>query len=173
VRLPRDLPAGVYDLTLRVGSGPTVTLGAIEVHALERTFTAPTLAHPIRADFGERMQLLGYEATAIRAGQPLTVTLAWRALRTMAADYTRFVHLTDATGQVWAQVDGGPRRGQYPTSLWMQDEVVVEQLTLSLPDDLPPGPYTLRVGFYLQSDGAHLPVNGEEDGRLDIHLKEK
>lgn len=173
LRLPRDLPAGDYDLTLRVGSEPTVTLGAIEVRALDRTFTAPELSYPLPADFGGRIQLLGYETTSIRAGQLLTATLAWRARRTMAADYTRFVHLTDATGQVWAQVDGGPRQGRHPTSLWMPDEVVVEQLTLPLPDDLPPGPYTLRVGFYLQSDGAHLPVNGGDDGSLVIHLKEK
>ena len=173
VRLPRDLSAGAYDLTVRVGSGPTVVLGDIEVRALERTFAAPPLAHPMRADFGEHIQLLGYETTSIRAGQPLTVTLAWRALRTMSADYTRFVHLADSTGRVWAQVDGWPRQGRYPTSLWMQDEVVVEQPTLLLPDDLPPGPYTLRVGFYLQSDGTHLPVNGEEDGSLVIHLKEE
>jgi hypothetical protein len=175
VRLPRDLPAGVYDLTLRVGSGPSVTLGAVEVQEIDRAFAAPTLAHPMRVDFGGRIRLLGYETTAIRAGQPLTVTLAWRALRTMAKDYTRFVHLTDASGQVQAQVDEGPRRGQhpYPTSLWIKDEVVMEHTTLSLPDDLPPGPYTLRVGIYLQSDGAHLPVNGEDDGSLLIQLKKK
>ena len=173
LRLPRDLPAGAYDLALRMGSGPAVTLGALKVRALERAFAAPELSHPLRADFGERIQLLGYETTSIRAGQPLTVTFVWRARRTMAADYTRFVHLTDATGRVWAQADGWPRQGRYPTSLWMADEVVVERLALSLPDDLPSGPYTLRVGFYLPSDGAHLPVNGEDVGSLVIPLKEK
>ena len=171
LRLPRDLPAGGYELTVRVGSGPAVTLGALEVRAIDRTFAAPELSHPLRADFGDRIQLLGYETMPLRAGEPLSVTLAWRARRTMAADYTRFVHLTDATGRVWAQADGWPRQGRYPTSLWMADEVVVERLALSLPDDLPPGPYTLRVGFYLPSDGAHLPVNGEDVGSLVIPLK--
>lgn len=172
LRLPRDLPAGAYDLTVRVGAGPAVTLGALEVRAIDRTFAAPELAHPLRAEFGGRIQLLGYETTPLRAGRPLTVTLAWRARRAMAADYTRFVHLADATGRVWTQADGGPRQGQYPTSLWMADEVVVERLALSLPDDLPAGPYTLRVGFYLPSDGAHLQVNGEDAGSLVIPLKE-
>ncbi len=173
LRLPRDLPAGAYDVALRVGSGSTATLGSIKVRALDRTFTAPELSHPLQADFGERIQLLGYETSAIHAGQPLTATFAWRARRTMAVDYTRFVHLTDAKGRVGAQVDGGPRQGRYPTSLWMADEVVVEQLALPLPADLPPGPYTLRVGFYLPEDGAHLPVNGGGDGSLVIYLKEE
>ncbi|HEX8231612.1 MAG TPA: phospholipid carrier-dependent glycosyltransferase [Chloroflexia bacterium] len=92
----------------------------------------------------------------IEAGSTLPLTLYWTADRALNTNYTVFVHLIDASGNKLAQIDVGPRSGTYPTSLWPPGEVIVDEMTLTLPAELPPGEYNMRVGLYLQIDaGAH------------------
>ncbi len=92
----------------------------------------------------------------IEAGSNLPLTLYWTADRALKTNYTVFVHLIDASGNKLTQIDVGPRSGTYPTSLWSPGEVVVDEVTLTLPAELPPGEYNMRIGLYLQIDaGAH------------------
>jgi hypothetical protein len=100
----------------------------------------------------------------------VTVTLVWRATAVTQPDFTRFVHLIapDAPGPPVAQVDSLPRQNSYPTSQWVQDEVVVDTVILPL-TAVPPGRYQLTVGFYtlngaqavrataVAADGSSLP----------------
>jgi hypothetical protein len=71
----------------------------------------------------------------------------------MGANYTVFVHLVNAKGDVPAQRDTEPRNGTYPTSEWKAGEAVVDEANVNLPQNLPPGNYTLRAGLYLQQNG--------------------
>lgn len=86
----------------------------------------------------------------IQAGSSLPITLYWTTDRPLNTNYTVFVHLVDASGNKLSQIDVAPRSGTYPTSLWSPNEVVVDELTLTLPAALPPGDYSLRIGLYLQ-----------------------
>jgi hypothetical protein len=45
-----------------------------------------------------------------------------------------------------------------PTSQWARDEVIVDERTVPIPDDLPPGDYRLVVGLYRADTGERLPV---------------
>jgi len=85
--------------------------------------------------------------------------LRWQALRKPPADYTVFVHVLDARGQVIEQSDSPPQAGTYPTSLWDAGEIVqdVHQMTV------PPGA-TLEVGLYTQPDVQRLPARDEATG---------
>jgi len=157
LRLPRQTPPGEYPVYLAVGPTGPVRLGVLTVSRVERAFTA-TPPHPLRADFGETIRLLGYEMGEARAGQPFSLTLYWQARREMEEDYTVFVHLLDPqSGAILTQVDEMPQRGTYPTSLWVAGEVVRDEHVLLLPA-LPPGPYPLRVGLYVKETGRQLPV---------------
>ena len=167
-RLPRDLPSGRYEVQLSVGRIPLGSLGTITVTQPAREFTTPPLRHALQADFGGEISLLGYSSGTLKAGQPLTVTWVWQTLSETTKDYTVFVHLVDASGRILAQVDEGPRAGAYPTSLWMKGEVVTDEHTLAVPASLPPGPYKLQVGFYLQETGERLLVDGRP--ALEISL---
>ena len=92
----------------------------------------------------------------IQPGTPLPITLYWTTDRPLNTSYTVFVHLIDASGNKISQIDVAPRSGTYPTSLWPPGEVVVDEVPLTLPVELPPGEYHMRVGLYLQIDaGAH------------------
>ncbi len=173
LRIPKDTEAGAYRLDLMVPhtSVPAVMLGRTHVTVLTRTFSAPAISHTSNADFGEQIRLLGYDVVGhIQAGQTLEVRLYWQSLQDVEIDYTVFVHLLDAAnGQLFAQIDEAPRNNTYPTSLWMEGEIVVDPHILTLPDSLPQGPYALRVGFYVPEIGAYLAVNaGERALMLEI-----
>jgi len=88
-----------------------------------------------------------------------TVTLRWYAAEPVPTDYTIFLHLRDADGQLVAQADGPPLGGWYPTSWWVPGEWVTDDHAFPLPADTPPGDYRLVAGLYDPATGARL---GEE-----------
>ena len=171
VRLPRDLPAGTYTMTLTVGDSTPIHLGPVSVPAIARHYDAPTPAHATPAQFGQQVKLIGYDAGNAQAGQPLKLTLYWQTLREMESDYTVFIHLLEpSTGKIVAQADEQPVQQTYPTSLWKTGEVVSDEHTLNLPD-LTPSQYELQVGLYVQSTGERLLVNGDSGftlGTIDV-----
>lgn len=159
--IPPDLPAGVYRLNLRVlGSADESLyaheLGEITVIATERLFTAPAYTTPLNAHFSAEITLLGY--TWSQDETLAHVTLIWQADRVPTADYAVFVHLLDANGVCCAwQSDMAPQQGNYPTSRWLAGEVVVDEYAIPLAD-LPPGTYSVELGFYLPQTGQRLSV---------------
>lgn len=115
------------------------------------------------AVFGDALELVGWSLaperlelfpegkrgdSSQRTGQMLTLTVVWRALKPLSARYTTFAHLEDANGGNVAQDDHEPHGGQYPTTRWVQGEMVRETYTLHVPPNLPVGDYFLRVGWY-------------------------
>ncbi len=162
LRIPKAMPPGHYTLTLSIGQATVAVLGEVDIQAVAHTFTPPHVAHPFTADFGARVRLLGYDVGTFQAGQPLDVTLYWQAAAEMTEDYLVFVHVFEVTeGHIVAQVDEAPQTNGYPTSLWVEGEIVADPHTLFIPDDLPAGDYRLRVGFYRQENGDYLAVNGD------------
>ena len=110
----------------------------------------------VQADFGS-VQLIGFDAPdQARSGEQVPLRLYWRASATLIQDYTVFVHLLDATGQLVTQADARPRSGAYPTSAWAAGDVIPDDHALSLPANLAPGRYTIRVGLYLSPNGPRL-----------------
>jgi len=108
-------------------------------------------------NFDNKMELRGYAAE--RTGDTLNVTLFWRASAAMGYDYTVFVHLLDANGNVVAQHDGQPTwQLPIPTSTWQPGETLRDRHPILLPADLPPGEYRLRVGVYFWQTLERLPV---------------
>ncbi len=108
-------------------------------------------------NFDNKMELRGYAAERTR--DTLNVTLFWQASAAMARDYTVFVHLLDANGNVIAQHDGQPTwQLPIPTSTWQPGETLRDSHSITLPADLPPGEYRLRMGVYFWQTLERLPV---------------
>lgn len=91
-------------------------------------------------------------------GESLELTLFWQATATPAQDYTVFVHLLDSTGNQVAGADSPPVNGDYPTTLWHAGEQILDEHTMLIPADLPPGEYSLAVGMYNPDSGARVPL---------------
>jgi hypothetical protein len=126
-------------------------LATLDVTRVERAFNTPDSAVRAGHVFNHEVALYGYD---LRPGASTTLTLHWQSLAATDSDYTVFVHVLSASGQIVAQADAQPRGGAYPTSLWVPGEFVPDTYTF----DLPPGTYTFNVGLYLSETGARLPV---------------
>lgn len=161
--LPPDLPAGDYDLTIRLAGAPASTaLDSVTVMRRPATFAQPDLHTPLAPEvqFGTHVQLIGYELT--RLDQTLDVKLTWRVLQSLLPPHAIFVHALDADGRRIAQQDGQPltATGPAPTGSWLAGEWLVTQHRLDLPTHLTQ-PASLQVGLYLPTTLVRLPATAQ------------
>jgi hypothetical protein len=112
--------------------------------------------------FGDGIRLLGYrlEENSTTPGDYFSLVLYWEALAEMSESYTVFVHLRDDSGQTWAQADGLPVNGTYPTWAWLRGETVEDEHLVLLDKTVPPGTYRLAVGIYELDTLKRLGVTG-------------
>jgi hypothetical protein len=130
--------------------------------------TLPANFQPVNAEFGDAFTLWGYAADdTIMPGQGLELQLYWRVesaevptpAPSRAGSLAAFVHLSGADpAQIVAQYDGC---GAALTGLERGD-IIIQQITLSLPSDLPAERTYLRTGLYSPQSGRRLPIEGEE-----------
>jgi mannosyltransferase len=85
----------------------------------------------------------------VRPGETLALTLVWRAARgPTPGRWKVFTHLLDGATDVVAQRDAEPADNLRPTTSWARGEQIEDKYGIVIPDDLPPGSYTLEVGMY-------------------------
>jgi hypothetical protein len=104
----------------------------------------------------------------IAPGETIEVELWWTAEAPPPVDYSVSVFLLeDATGFTHVRHDGPPMNGQARTSLWEIGELQYDPHQLTLPDNLPPGDYTLgvKVYFYQAPDNPLRVPCGEDDSQ--------
>lgn len=145
--------------------GTPVELVLLDHVAITRERAQPVIVpHRLRANLGDQITLLGYDIQDldVTPGDSLRITLYWEAQASLAHDYTVFLHLAPADRPPYAQDDGQPRDGAYPTSFWDVGETVTETRTISIPAELPSGEYPLWAGMYLLETGERLPQMGPE-----------
>jgi 4-amino-4-deoxy-L-arabinose transferase-like glycosyltransferase len=172
-----EIEAGLYDL--ETGDRLPITdsagnmlaypvIGTVKLRGTTATLQTP--AYSLDASFSGGVSLRGYNLSEdeLSPGDTLTLTLFWASAGPLPADYTVFVHMVDADGQIVAQGDGPPRGGRYPTSVWGEDEFFDDLHVLLLPSDLASGHYTLLVGLYNPMDNTRLALeSGGDTVQLD------
>lgn len=130
-------------------------------------------AEPAGVHFGEDIRLADYAWEIVRRPDAawLNVDLRWEALATPPADYSVTVQLWARTWAFIAQHDGQPAAFFAPSSAWQPGATIDDRHSLSLPTDLPPGPYYLHVGVYeLESGDVLWPVEVPEYLWLPIDI---
>ena len=120
----------------------------------------PPLQHPLEVNLGDKVKLLGYDldATELKAGGTLALTLYWKALAKMDTSYTVFIHLLDAEAKIWGQRDSLPGNGALPTTGWLPGEVIVDQYKVPIQPDAPLGQYIIEIGMYQAETGQRLAI---------------
>jgi uncharacterized membrane protein len=146
---------------------------------VEREFRRPRAQTRLDVSLGSEVRLLGYDLTPVvcevlpegevpprgdAGGCSLELVLYWQAQRSMSADYTVFVHVVGAGGQIWGQRDAPPDAGAYPTRRWAVGEIVADPVRVTLPPDVLAGRLDVVVGMYRPDTGQRLPVLSA-DGR--------
>jgi hypothetical protein len=130
-------------------------------------------AHPMQVAIGGNGQpavtLLGWEllSGSPKPGSQLRLRLYWQGQGRIGENLHSFVHLyVPALRRGWAGVQND-NPGQIPTSRWRPTLYYVDDLTLDLPADLPPGRFTLAAGLVTNS-GQRLAVSGSQDDLVPL-----
>ena len=153
------------EMGLKPGEDCDILLGPVQIaRRASPAIEDLGMDHPVGAVLGGRVRLLGYNIeSGFRPGDNIHLTLFWQCLEEMEQSYTVFTHLVDAGGHIVAQKDNPPVDGLYPTTKWEMGEIVRDQYDLTIPQDIAPGEYRLKVGMYLAETGERLrAVRGKE-----------
>ncbi|MBK8048319.1 MAG: hypothetical protein IPK16_15085 [Anaerolineales bacterium] len=173
--IPPALANGTYELWIAVNDEATskgeMKLGDLTVEGRPHTFEAPPIGVSAEATFGNLVNLLGLKsapAQVVQAGEQIAVPLVWRVAQPTPLPLVRFVHLLGADGAPLTQSDGIPCSGACPASTWVKDEILDDELTLTIPPDAEAGDYTLVTGWYDQNTLQRLnAMDGEGAPLLD------
>ncbi len=148
-----------------------VELSKVRVRRVEPVdLSGVELVGPFR--FGNRIRLFGYKLsdTGVTPGNYVRLVLYWKALTEMTESYTVFVHLVDEAGRTWAQADGLPLNGMYPTWAWLEGETVEDEHLIPLEVDVPPGTYDVAIGIYELESLRRLEVTTSAGAPLGDHI---
>jgi hypothetical protein len=138
----------------------------------EHRFELPAISHPIDAEFGDQIRLLGFdlENTSTSPSGELNLTLYWQAIETPSSGYTVFNHLIGSDGQIQGQFDSPPVSDAWLTSTWLPGEIIVDSRTIPVRQGAPLGPYRLAIGLYDAGSGERLPITVEGQSQPDDQL---
>jgi hypothetical protein len=166
-----------YTTLFKVEPKPTLRAALSQVVTQLTSLDAPLAfpAHKFTANFGHppNIRLLGHTLpSTLRAGQAIAVTTLWQTLAPVSGDYTIFLHLRNSANQTVAQLDFRPFDGAYPTSHWLPGSTIEETRLWTLPADVPPGLYSLRLGLYQVQTLARLPLLEDTDGENAVTLSQ-
>jgi hypothetical protein len=127
----------------------------------------PTMM-PLDVRFGPSIWLVGYELTTPERapGETVEVILYWRAFAYLDRQYTIFMHVRDAAGEIVAGWDMMPRYNTFPTTDWPLVERIDDVHIVPLAKDLPPGEYQVALGMYYWATGVRLPAYTRHGERL-------
>jgi len=117
----------------------------------------------------DKIQVLGYDVTdakgrlvtTISSGKPYHLRTYLRALNSMTSDWDMFIH-----------IDGQKRRhngdhklfgGKYPCSLWVKDDILMDDHEFKLEPNFTAGAYTIYFGFYMGETRLKI-TKGPNDG---------
>ncbi len=157
-----DINVGVYDpdtgerLAIAPGGSTTYTLGSIHVAQPPPHLTGEPLAV-----FGPGINLLQVDRPT---HQNTTLTFYWQTVQPINGDYTIFVHLLDAQGNLLGQLDGVPYDGLYPLADWLPGQIITD--VRALPpmqlDEL----NAVAIGLYDPVSGERLPAKDAQGNLL-------
>jgi hypothetical protein len=111
--------------------------------------------------FGGAIRLRGYDWQPDEAA--LNLTLYWESVTAVTKNYKTFIHILDENDAIVAQADRQPVNGLAPTSRWQPGDLIRDSYQITLPSDLPPGPYAVRAGLYTEENGR-LPITSGPAG---------
>jgi hypothetical protein len=178
IKIPLDAQPGLY--TVEIGLYQLLTMQRLDV--LDSDFQPmgnriligpikipigreiPSIRYPLEVDIGDQIKLLGYNLEIKNSA--IQITLYWQAKTKVKENYTVFVHLSNERDLIFAQDDGQPREGAYPSSIWEEGEIVPDEHLIPITPAIPSGDYQIWVGMYLLSTGERLKAFDAEGQRL-------
>lgn len=122
----------------------------------------PAEATTVGAVFGERIKLEGYRMvpSAPKKGDTVKITWYWSAQKPINEDYQIFVHGDAVTGTARRMHgDHFPAKGKYPTDVWMENEIIVDEFTMKISGDYGASKLAIYTGLY--KGNYRVPLTGK------------
>jgi mannosyltransferase len=184
LRVPAQASDGTVTVVAGVGDR-SVVLGEIAVETADHLFTVPSIGYPVEMHAGDVATLVAYDLESsssgrttsegggaegsaqpqvgLQAGNPVTLTLVWRAGSGASdRDLKVFTHLVAGDGHIVAQHDAVPVAWSRPTAGWIAGEVLVDYHPLTWQGPGFTGEARLLIGFYDERTGERVVW---DDGR--------
>ncbi len=163
-----DIIVGLYDFESGERLPVSGTSDSLLLTPLTVEAQAGELPNPLSVNFGDAVELLGYELSDRRAmpGDSMMLTLYWRPIPGMNENYTFFAQILDDDTTRWASADIAPAGG---TRSAPENDVQTLLMPLTLDADTPANVYPLIVGLYVQDEaGDFRRLQVVEDGRITM-----
>ena len=167
--IPEGTPPGSFRLQVALyapdegrelvaaGLGQRVDLGPVRVMD-PGPGPGPLVQYPLAAGFGNEIDLLGFDLASadVPAGGTVALDLYWQVQNRPSDDYELLLELVVPNGEVLANWRRSPVADTVPTSHWLAGQYLRGPHQLSLPAQVAPGEYDLRLKV-LDPQGRPLP----------------
>jgi hypothetical protein len=122
------------------------------------------------ARFGDAIDLLALRLSSwrVRPGDVLVMSRAWAARHAVPPGRWRADTYIKPTTPGWFWHVSEPCHGTCPIAQWRTGEVVVETYALSIPGDLPPGAYPVRLGLWDMTTRSWMAGEGAAAGLVTL-----
>jgi len=126
---------------------------AVQLATIPLTAVSGAYPNPISVNFGDELELVGYEIEPRRtqAGDTIELNTYWQGKRPLTNDFTFFAQVVDLeTTTRYGSQDIQPPNGA--TSTWEQTIDQIIPMSITLDESIPPGVYPIIIGAYTHSD---------------------
>jgi len=130
--------------------------GLLDLPLDGRNYSVPEPQNSFGAEFGGKVDLVGYDLLMDEA--KLELTFHWQGREWMNEDYHIFIHLLAPDSGELVFGHDFILSPEYPIQWWASGEVILETIMLDL-SPVPSGIYRLGMGIYDFETGQRLPVS--------------
>ncbi len=134
----------------------------------------PTPQHKLLVDMEGKLQVLGYDITdpagklvdVVGPGRKYHMRTYYKVTAPVTTEWESFIHIDGYHRR--HNGDHKPLDGKYPFSLWLKDDLVVDDYEFSLEPNFSPGTYTVFFGLFV-GDTRMKVISGpnDNDNRID------
>jgi 4-amino-4-deoxy-L-arabinose transferase-like glycosyltransferase len=129
----------------------------------------PTVPHPIDINFGDKVQLIGWDAPpVVQKGQDIRLRLYFKVLQPIAGSYRVFVHIDGAGTRV--NGDHVPLDGRFPTNYWVPGFYVTDEHLIRPDRNFENvGYYQIYIGMFQGTERMKVlagPSDGDNRAKL-------
>ncbi len=133
---------------------------------------APTdIPNPLYIDFNGKVTLLGYALEPERLAPPrskVQLKLFWRSSSKLAEGYQLYTELVTPGGRRFEVTGTSPlRQGELTPANWEPGKVYVEDVTLTVPEDIDAPRFSIVVGL------SAAPINAEAEPTEDAEQQDE
>jgi 4-amino-4-deoxy-L-arabinose transferase-like glycosyltransferase len=133
----------------------------------------PNPQHKLDLNMEDKLEVLGYDITdgsgrlvdSIAPGRKYRMRTYYHVLAPITTEWEAFIHIDGFHRR--HNGDHKPMDGKYPFSLWLKDDLLVDDYEFGLEPNFSPGPYTLFFGLYVGETRLKVK-SGPSDGENRI-----